>query len=111
MSAIADTVELSRCRSCPARFLPTDGPCPRCGSTETQLYLSPSLGRVLAATELVHPAAGWESPHRLALVELPEAVRLLAIVDGPLPSVDTVVSVRRDGEVYRARSEPVEPAP
>ena len=109
MNASADTIELSRCRACPARFLPSDGPCPRCGSAESQLYLSPALGRVLAATELVHPAAGWESPHRLALVELPEAVRLLAIVDGELPSVDAVVSVRRDGDVYRARGEPVSP--
>jgi uncharacterized OB-fold protein len=111
MSATSDTIELSCCRLCAARFLPSDGPCPRCGSTESQLYLSPALGRVLAATELVHPAAGWESPHRLALVELPEAVRLLAIVDGPLPSVNAVVAVRRDGEVYRARGEPTEPAP
>jgi uncharacterized OB-fold protein len=111
VSAPVETIELSRCRACQARFLPSDGPCPRCGSSESELYLSPALGRVLAATELVHPAAGWESPHCLALVELPEAVRLLAIVEGLLPSVDAVVSVRRDGEVYRARGEPVGPAP
>ena len=109
MSVPAETIELARCQVCPARFLPSDGPCPRCGSTESQLYLSPALGRVLAATELVHPAAGWEGPHRLALVELPEGVRLLAIVDGSLPSVDAVVAVRREGEVYRARGEPIDP--
>jgi hypothetical protein len=106
MSANTETIELSRCLSCHARFLPSDGPCPRCGSSESQLYLSPALGVVLAATELVHPAAGWESPHRLALVELPEAVRLLAIVEGALPSAGAVVSVRRDGPLYRARTEP-----
>jgi uncharacterized OB-fold protein len=111
VSASVETIELSRCRSCQARFLPSDGPCPRCGSSESQLYLSPALGRVLAATELVHPADGWEAPHRLALVELPEAVRLLAIVDGSLPSVGAVVAVRRDGEIYRARSEPGVAAP
>jgi uncharacterized OB-fold protein len=111
VSAPGETIELSRCRACQARFLPSDGPCPRCGSADSELYLSSALGRVLAATELVHPAAGWEGPHRLALVELPDAVRLLAIVEGGLPSVDAIVAVRRDGEVYRARGEPVAPAP
>jgi uncharacterized OB-fold protein len=107
VSVNGETIELSRCLSCQARYLPSDGPCPRCGSSDSQLYLSPALGVVLAATELVHPAAGWEAPHRLALVELPEAVRLLAIVEGALPSAGAVVVVRRDGELYRARTEPV----
>jgi uncharacterized OB-fold protein len=110
VSAGHETIDLSLCRACQARYLPTDGPCPRCGASDSQLYLSPALGVVLAATELVHPAAGWESPHCLALVELSEAVRLLAIVEGPLPSVGAVVAVRRDGEVYRARGEPPLPA-
>jgi hypothetical protein len=74
------------------------------------VYAAPALGRVLAATELVHPAAGWEPPHLLAFVELPDAVRLLAIVDGSLPAVGAVVAVRRDGEIYRARTEPEVPA-
>lgn len=110
MMANAETVELSRCLSCQARYLPTDDPCPRCGSSRSELYLSPAIGVVLAATELVHPATGWESPHRLALVELPESVRLFAIVEGGLPSAGAVVVVRRDGELYRARTEPVAPA-
>ena len=107
MSSPAETLELSRCESCRARFLPTDGACPRCGSSDVRPYSAPSLGIVLAATELTAPAEGWHSPHRLALVEMPEAVRLLAIVEGPLPASRTVVSVRREGAVYRARTEPV----
>jgi uncharacterized OB-fold protein len=106
VSAGTETIELSRCEACSARFLPTDGSCPRCGSTDVHPYASPALGTVLAATELTSPAEGWHAPHRLALVEVPEAVRLLAIVDGPLPTAGTLVSVRKDGEVYRARSEP-----
>jgi uncharacterized OB-fold protein len=101
-----DTIVLSRCTACTARFLPTDGACPRCGSADVHPYDSPALGTVLAATELTSPAEGWPAPHRLALVEMPEAVRLLAIVDGPLPTAGTLVSVRRDGEVYRAGTEP-----
>jgi uncharacterized protein len=101
-----DTLELSRCDSCGARFLPTDGACPKCGSTEISAYASPALGTVLAATEVSAPAEGWHAPHRLALVELPESVRLLAIVDDVLPAPGTVVSVRHEGDVYRARPEP-----
>ncbi len=95
-------IELARCGGCRAPFLPTDGPCPRCGSTDTHLYTASAHGTVLAATELVHPAAGWGSPHLLAFVELSGEVRLLAIVDGPLPGVGSVVTVRREGEVYHA---------
>lgn len=101
-----ETISLDRCGSCQARFLPTDGPCPRCGSTDVHAYAAPALGKVIAATELVAPAEGWTSPHILAIVELPEAVRLLAIVDGKVPTIGSVVSVRREGEVYRARTEP-----
>lgn len=106
MSVGSDTLELSRCEACRARFLPTVGSCPKCGSNDVRPYASPALGTVLAATELTSPAEGWPSPHRLALVEMPETVRLLAIVDGPLPAAGAIVAVRRDGEVYRAQSEP-----
>lgn len=111
MSAGAETVELARCGACQSRFLPTDGPCPRCGSEDCELYSAPALGKVLASTELVHPAAGWDSPHLLAFVELPDAVRLLAIIEGALPAIGAVVVVRREGEIYRARTEPGRPEP
>ncbi len=104
MSDPAGMIELARCGSCEARFLPTDGPCPRCGSPDCRGYSAPALGTVLAATELVHPAAGWESPHLLAFVELADGVRVLTIVDGSLPPLGAAVTVRRDGEIYRARA-------
>jgi len=107
VSEAAETLEFSRCEACRSRFLPTDGgACPRCGSTEVAPYRAPALGTVLAATELAYPSEGWQAPHRLALVEMPESVRLIAIVDGPLPSARALVSVRRDGAVYRASTEP-----
>lgn len=106
MTAGTETIELSRCEACTGRFLPTDGACPHCGATDVRPYASPALGTVLAATELTSPAEGWHAPHRLALVEMPEAVHLLAIVEGPLPVAGALVSVRRDGEVYRVRTEP-----
>jgi len=100
------TIQLARCGSCQARFLPGDGPCPRCGSTECVLYPAAALGKVLASTELHYPATGWHSPHRLALVELADAVRVLAIVEGALPTPGALVEVRSEAAVYRARSEP-----
>ena len=99
-------VELVRCQSCHTRFLPTDGPCPKCGSLECVPYPASAVGKVLAATELHYPASGWHAPHRLALVELTDAVRVLAIVEGNLPVPGALVEVRRDGDVYKGRLEP-----
>jgi len=102
----ATPLELTRCQSCHTRFLPGDGPCPKCGSTDCQPYSVPAVGRVLAATELHYPASGWHAPHRLALIEVADAVRVLAIVDGTVPAAGTLVEVRRDADVYRARADP-----
>ncbi len=94
-------LELERCDACHGRFLPHEGPCPRCGSSATSAYSVPALGSVLAATSLEAPAEGWSAPHRLALVEVADGVRLLAIADGPLPARGSVVEVRKDGPVFR----------
>ncbi|MGA9840093.1 MAG: hypothetical protein WBF81_08635 [Thermoplasmata archaeon] len=106
MTPTAELIALSRCETCKSRFLPVDGPCPRCGSTDVRPYSVPALGTVLAATELTTPSEGWPAPHRLALVELPESVRLLAIVDGPLPSIGDVVGIHPEAGVYHAGAEP-----
>ncbi len=103
-------IELSRCEACLARFVPTDGPCPRCGSTRVGPLSVPGVGKVLAATELLVTPPGVRSPNRLALVEVADAVRLLAVVEGPLPGRGALVSVARVGEVYRARAELPPPA-
>jgi len=101
------TIELTRCEACHNRFLPTDGPCPKCGSTDCVPYPTSAVGKVLAATELHYPASGWQAPHRLALIELTDAVRVLAIVEERLPVPGALVEVRRDGDVYMGRLEPV----
>ena len=95
------TILLSRCGSCHGRFLPRTGPCPRCGSREISPVELPAYGLVVAAVELQAPAAPWPSPHRLALVELQDSVRLLALVPGPLPRRGDRVQVERDGEQFR----------
>lgn len=93
-------IPIVRCEHCHGRFLPHPGPCPRCGSTELRLGEVPASAVVLAATELHAPAAGWPSPHRLAIVEAAESVRILAVVRGPMPSLGGVVEVRCSDGLY-----------
>jgi uncharacterized OB-fold protein len=106
VSGARGTIDLSRCEACLARFLPTDGPCPRCGSAKVAALSVPGVGKVLAATELHVTPPGVRSPHRLALVEVVEAVRLLAVVEGALPTRGTLVAIVKDGPVYRALAGP-----
>jgi uncharacterized OB-fold protein len=94
---------LGKCATCHARFVPCDGPCPRCASPATELYRAGALGAVLAATSLDAPPPGWPGPHPLALVEVEDGVRLLVVPDAPLPAVGSRVEVRADGAIYRCR--------
>jgi uncharacterized OB-fold protein len=93
---------VSRCLACHNRFLPRVGPCPRCGSTSLAAAALPGRGTVLAAVELVAPASGWSAPHHLALIELSDAVRVLAWTGESLPRRGASVLVTRDGDQYRA---------
>jgi uncharacterized OB-fold protein len=95
-------LEMSRCQSCHAGFLPRPGLCPRCGSSHIESVSLPAGGTVLASTELLAPATGWTAPHRLAMVEIVEGIRVLCVVTGPTPAKGDTVLVRRDGAVYRA---------
>ena len=101
---LAGGVQLGKCLTCHARFVPVDGPCPRCGSARTEPYVSPGVGRVLASTLLEVPPPGWPGPHPLAIVEVEDGVRLLVIPEPPLPAPGALVTVAADGPVYRARS-------
>jgi uncharacterized OB-fold protein len=96
----AAPIRIVRCEHCHGRFLPGPTACPRCGSRELVAGEVPARASVLAATELHAPAAGWPTPHRLAIVEAAEQVRILAVVPGPLPVVGDVVEVRQKGELY-----------
>jgi uncharacterized OB-fold protein len=99
----AEGLRLGKCSVCHARFVPVDGPCPRCGSVATESYLAPGLGVALATTALEVPPPGWETPHLLALVEVEDGVRLLVVPDPPLPEPGARLEVRTDGALYRAR--------
>jgi hypothetical protein len=96
-------VLLGKCLVCHVRFAPGDGPCPKCGSASTERYSAPPVATTLAATSLEVPPPGWEKPHALALVELEDGVRLLALVDGPLPRPGELLEIRLDGDLYHVR--------
>ena len=94
------SILVSRCGSCHGRFLPRDGPCPRCGSRLVAPHPLPPVGVVIASVELLAPAPSWPSPHRLVLVELEESVRVLGLCPGSAPVVGERVRVARDGLRY-----------
>ena len=96
-----EPLDVARCAACHAAFFPGRDHCPRCGSRQISPGHLPATGRVLAATELQVPPAGWSAPHRLVLVELEEGVRLLATAADHLPERGNSVTVRRDGAVFR----------
>lgn len=102
----AEGLRLGKCLTCHVRFVPGDGPCPKCGSSTTEPYVSPGLATVLASTSLEVPAPGWPKPHLLALVEAEDGVRLLVVPEASLPAIGAVVEVWADGEVFRARASP-----
>lgn len=98
-----EPIEIRRCQSCHGRTLASRERCPRCGSAELASETVPPSGIVLAATELTSPPEGWASPHRIALVEAVEDVRLLALVDGELPELGSTVVIRRVDGLWRVR--------
>ncbi len=101
-AAEAPGLTLAKCPNCHARFVPADGPCPRCANPTPETYLASPNGTVLAATTLEVPPPGWEKPHLLALVELEDGVRLLVVATPPLPEIGRTVRVSAAGAIYRA---------
>jgi uncharacterized OB-fold protein len=85
-------IRVSRCDSCHSRFLPRPGRCPRCGSEDVHPQEISPRAIVLAVTESSAPPPGWENPHRLALAEAADGVRLLVVVDA-LPEVGSAIFV------------------
>jgi uncharacterized OB-fold protein len=100
------TLPVVRCEHCHGRFLPRPGPCPRCGSSDLTPGEISAKAVVLATTELQAPAAGWSAPHRLAIVEAVEHVRILVVARGGLPDIGDVVEVHRSGELYEIGGKP-----
>ena len=87
---------VSRCDSCHGRFLPRDGPCPRCGSLTVSPVSLPSVGVVVASVELsateahVITCMGHETLHIDAIIGrsgLPSATVLQTLLGLELTGV------------------------
>ncbi len=104
MSTSSADLELATCATCHLRFLPGGPACPRCASRTLTTVRVPAVGVVLASTEVLYPSEGWAAPHRLALVEVAEAVRLLAVVEGPLPAAGASVGLEAGTDHLTART-------
>ena len=98
----APSLNLTRCSDCHGLYLPRPGTCPRCGSHAIQAASGSPHGRLVAGVVVEYPPVGFAAPHRLALVELPDAVSVLAGVDGELPPPGSPVTVRLRGDRYVA---------
>lgn len=74
----------TRCAHCKETFFPPRQVCPRCHSADPmgEVILS-RKGRIHAITHVERPATGYTEAYTLALVDLPEGVRLLTQVTGP----------------------------
>lgn len=91
LSAAADPgsrLRGSRCAGCAVAVYPADPACPRCGGPAEQVVLS-GTGTLWTWTvqryapkspPYAEPAAGFE-PFTVGYVELPEGVRVLAVLD------------------------------
>ncbi len=74
----------TRCGRCAECFFPPRRACPRCHRAEAMSEVALGRrGRIHALTRVARPAAMYPDPYTLALVDLPEGVRLLAQVKGP----------------------------
>ncbi len=102
---MASAVSGSRCQACGAAAYPVRATCPRCGEAATPVELS-AVGQLWTWTvqrfapkspPYVPPADGFR-PFALGYVELPEGVRIAAIVDtDDLDSVHIGMKVRLHG--------------
>jgi uncharacterized OB-fold protein len=71
----------ARCAKCGELFFPRRLACPRCRSAaEMATECLPELGVVYAFTYVARPAALYQEPYLLALVDLDEGPRILAQV-------------------------------
>lgn len=77
-------ISLLSCANCTLLLPPPLPNCPNCGGSLEKVDRS-GEGSVLAATELLAPAAGWESPHHLVWASLEGGGTVLATAGAPLP--------------------------
>jgi uncharacterized OB-fold protein len=94
----AGELRLQRCGACGMLRHPPGPACPGCGSFKPEYVVATGTGTV--HSHVVHhhpPVPGRRAPFTVALVDLPEGVRLVAEHRGPRPEIGDPVRVAFDG--------------
>lgn len=92
-------IEGGKCQ-CGKNIVPFRRYCPSCGSAMNKADFEEN-GSILTYTTLYAAPEGFETPIRLAMVELKEGAHLVCSVKGDRDIViGDDVNVKRDGEMY-----------
>jgi uncharacterized protein len=76
-------LRIQQCSSCRSLRHPPGPLCPHCGSTDHDYFVAAGIGHVYSYVVHHHPPVpGREAPFTVALVELPEGVRIVAELIG-----------------------------
>lgn len=93
-------LRLQRCGECHTLRHPPGPACPGCGSFKQEYAKAVGTGTVHSFVVHHHPPVpGRRAPYVVALVDLPEGVRVVAEHRGPRPSIGDPVRVSFDGDL------------
>jgi uncharacterized OB-fold protein len=96
----AGELRLQRCGECGAPRHPPGPACPACGSFKQEHTVAAGTGTVHSYVVHHHPPVpGRRAPFTVALVDLPEGVRMVAEHRGPRPEIGDPVRVDFDGDL------------
>jgi uncharacterized protein len=86
------TLRIQYCDQCQAHFFYPRVSCPRCGSVTAVRWVEASGRATLHSFVISHlPAAGYEAPFVIAIVELEEGPRMLSNIIGVAPDPEALV--------------------
>lgn len=86
----AGELRIPRCRSCGRHFFYPRPDCPHCGSSDTEWVTSDGTATLYSYVISHRPAPGFaaEVPYVIAVVQLPEGVRMMTNIVGVDPDPD-----------------------
>jgi len=86
----AGELRLQRCRPCDQPYFPPQSFCPRCGSTDVEVFRATGSGTLHSYVINHRAAPGFTAPYVIAVVELDEGPRLLTNLVDVEPDPDAL---------------------
>lgn len=114
----AGELRIPRCRRCTRHFFYPRPDCPHCGSSDTEWVASDGTATLYSYVISHRPAPGFadDVPYVIAVVQLPEGVRMMTNIVGVDPDPELLpldmplrVVFEKRGDVSIALFEPVAP--